>query len=74
MYSSSICPALNHCSSVERDEGGEVTPDGGGISDIAADSVAVRGNIITDSSSAAALTHEVVYDNSMTNVNVSNKS
>ena len=60
---------------MERGEGGEVTPDGGGgISDIAAVSPTVRGSIITDSSSAAALTHEVVYDNFMTNVNVSNKS
>ena len=75
MYSSSICPALNHCSSVEREEGEDETPDGCcGISDIAAVSVAVRGSIITDSSSAAAVTHNVVYDNSMTNVNVSNKS
>ena len=75
MYSSSICPALNHCSSEEREEDEEITPDGGGgISEIAAVSVTVRGSIITDSSSAAALTHEVVYDNSMTNLNVSNKS
>ena len=74
MYSSSTCPALNHSSSVEREEGEEVTPDGGccGISDIAAVSLAVRGSIITDSSSAAAITHKVVYDIFMTNANVSN--